>query len=70
MSRDHDIEVPHHHCVECGGVLTGPGSIHPRCDLKAQIEVEVAAFNERRRLEDKKEEEERNARRRSKRFWN
>jgi hypothetical protein len=68
MSHTHDIDIKHHHCTECGGVMTTAGSAHPQCEARANIELEVAAFKERRRIEDEKEEEEQNARRSKRSF--
>jgi len=69
MSRSHDIDIRHHHCTECGGVMTTAGSIHPRCEQRAQLEVELEAFKARRQKEDEDEEREKEERRARRRFW-
>jgi uncharacterized OB-fold protein len=68
MTRGHDIQISHHHCVDCGRLMTTAGHLCQRCDVRAQIEADVAAFKQRRKDEDDAEEEGRNAR--GKRWWN
>jgi hypothetical protein len=58
VSDDHEIDIPHHHCVECGGLMTGASSIHPQCDLKVKVELEMEDFRQRRQKEDEEAEAE------------